>query len=183
MGLTQGRARTLTLRSNSMFCDVCEFAKTAHGPGGECPDNDGRYRVGPLPPPLNGLNEERLDAAIREFATGATRNLDSEKYDYEAFLSPAVLERFARYMHAHRFQGAGKPLRAGDDWQKGIPREVYLKSLVRHTMDFWRKQRGSEVIDPDTKFYADPQDLACAIMFNIMGWLHEELKTTTQQKG
>jgi hypothetical protein len=34
--------------------------------------------------------------------TGATRNLDEDKLDYEGFLSPYVLRRFAAYMHEHR---------------------------------------------------------------------------------
>jgi len=124
----------------------------------------------------------QYEKALREFETGATRNLDDNKLDYEGFLSPAVLERFARYMHSHRKQADGT-LRSGDNWQKGIPREAYVKSLIRHTMDFWRTARGGWVKDPDTGMKSTAQDLACAIMFNIMGWLHEELKSTTQQKG
>jgi hypothetical protein len=110
------------------------------------------------------------------FSGGATRNTDDDKYDYEGFLSPIVLERYARYMHSHRFQKDGRPPRSADNWQKGIPREVYLKSLVRHTFDFWRVWRGGIVIDPDTGNPAQADELACAIMFNIMGWLYESLK-------
>lgn len=116
---------------------------------------------------------------IREFDTGATRNTDSSKLDYEGFLSPVVLERFSRYMQGHRIQSDGS-LRDPDNWQKGIPRQVYVKSLVRHTMDFWRLWRGGKVIDPDTGKPADAEDLACAIMFNVMGWLYETINQSEE---
>jgi hypothetical protein len=64
---------------------------------------------------------------MREFETGATRNPEEGKLDYEGFLSPLVLECYAKYMHEHRLQSDGK-LRDSDNWQKGIPKEVYMKS-------------------------------------------------------
>ena len=41
---------------------------------------------------------------IRQFNTGATRDTDEDKYDYEGFYSPLVMERFAQYMNKHRKQ-------------------------------------------------------------------------------
>ena len=78
-------------------------------------------------------------------------------------------------MHKHRFQRDGK-VRSADNWQNGIPQEVYIKSLIRHTIDFWSLWRGEEVIDPDTGKEADIEDLLCAIIFNAQGFLFEELK-------
>lgn len=43
----------------------------------------------------------------------ATRDLDEEKIDYEGFLSPIVLERYAQYMHKHRNTANG--LRESDN--------------------------------------------------------------------
>lgn len=120
--------------------------------------------------------------AARVFESGATRNVDDKKLDYEGFISPHVMRRYAEYMHRHRTQKDGR-VRDADDWQKGIPVRVYVSSLVRHTMDFWTIHRGGTVIDPDTGEKATQEDLACAIMFNIMGWLHEVLKSNNQQKG
>lgn len=111
---------------------------------------------------------------MRDFGTGATRNSDNGKLDYEGFLSPVVLQRYAQYMHKHRHQSDGT-LRSSDNWQQGIPKKVYMSSLIRHTMDFWRLGRGATVVDPDTGDPATAEDLACAIMFNIMGWLYETL--------
>src|SRR5580698_7792736 len=65
-------------------------------------------------------------AEFRTFETGATRNLDASKYDYEGFLSPLVMERFGQYMHKHRVQADGS-LRDSDNWQKGIPLQAYMK--------------------------------------------------------
>lgn len=117
---------------------------------------------------------------MRTFDTGATRNADDSKLDYEGFLSPLVLERFAQYMHSHRKQKNGT-LRDSDNWQKGIPKRVYMSSLIRHTMDFWRLWRGGKVVDPDTGEPATAEDLACAIMFNVMGFLHETLTHSNTQ--
>jgi hypothetical protein len=66
---------------------------------------------------------------MREFDTGATRDNNEDKHNYEGFLSPLVIEEFGRYMHRHRHQADGK-VRDGDNWQKGIPTEAYMDSLL-----------------------------------------------------
>jgi hypothetical protein len=112
---------------------------------------------------------------LQTFETGATRNLDDNKFDYEAFLSPAVLHAYAKYMHAHRFQKDGS-VRTGDNWQKGIPPEKYIKSLIRHTVDLWRMERGDPAFNPDTQEPFTKEELCCAIVFNVMGFLHTLLQ-------
>jgi hypothetical protein len=98
----------------------------------------------------------------RAFVTGATRDQDVDKYDYEGFLAPGVLERFAEYMHKHRLQLDGT-LRDSDNWQRGIPRDAYMKSAWRHFMAVWAGHRTGQVNDEDL----------CALMFNVMGYLFE----------
>jgi len=105
---------------------------------------------------------------IRKFETGATRDTDKDKLDYEGFLSPLVLERYARYMHQHRKQSDGN-LRDSDNWQKGIPKEAYMKSAWRHFMDLWFEHRGFNSRD-------GIEEALCAIIFNCMGYLFEILK-------
>lgn len=112
---------------------------------------------------------------MRNFETGATRNSDENKLDYEGFLNPLVLHRFAKYMHSHRKQADGK-LRDSDNWQKGIPQTAYNKSLIRHTMDYWRLQRGGIVINPDNGEPSDEIELLCAIIFNAQGLILEKIK-------
>lgn len=105
---------------------------------------------------------------MRQFKTGATRNDDSEKYDYEGFLSPLVIERFAKYMHKHRLQSDGK-LRDSDNWQKGIPQDAYMKSGWRHFFSWWKGHRKLKADE-------DIEESICALIFNAQGYLHEHLK-------
>jgi hypothetical protein len=120
--------------------------------------------------------------SIRTFDTGATRNTDNSKYDYEGFLSPLALKAFASYMHRHRLQKDGT-LRASDNWQKGIPDDVYLKSLWRHFMDLWSIERGHTMISPDDGSVVTKEDALCALMFNVQGLLHEHLKRKESNAG
>lgn len=112
---------------------------------------------------------------MRKFASGATRNDDNNKLDYEGFLSPVVLEAYARYMHTHRIQADGQ-LRDSDNWQKGIPPEQYMKSLFRHFMQLWKLHRGYKVIE-DGK-HVSKEEACSAILFNVMGYLYEEIHKT-----
>lgn len=105
---------------------------------------------------------------MRNFESGATRNDDSNELDFEGFLSPIVLKRFAEHMHKNRFQADGK-IRSGDNWQKGISIDSYAKSLIRHTMDFWLNHRGY-------KGREDIETALSAIIFNAQGYLYELLK-------
>ena len=109
-----------------------------------------------------------MEKKVRVFETGATRDRDEDKFDYEGFLSPLVLERFAAYMHSHRIQADGK-LRSSDNWAKGIPLDAYMKSGWRHFMDWWMGHRG-------LKSEAVTEDALCAMLFNVQGYLHEMLK-------
>lgn len=105
---------------------------------------------------------------MREFDTGATRNTDDNKLDFEGFVSPLALEEFAKYMHEHRMQADGK-LRDSDNWQKGIPQDQYMKSMWRHFFDTWKNHRGYETPEDQIKNL-------CGLMFNVQGYLHELLK-------
>jgi len=124
---------------------------------------------------LDGTGSPALRGEIRKFETGATRDSDNGKLDYEGFLSPAALERYAEYMHTHRLQPDGN-LRDSDNWQKGMSKEVYIKSLWRHFMDLWKLHRGLKVVDRITGKGVSLQEALCAILFNTFGYLHESLK-------
>lgn len=111
---------------------------------------------------------------MRKFKSGATRDTDGGKYDFEGFLAPVVLERYARYMHAHRTLADGS-LRDSDNWQRGIPRAVYMKSGWRHFFDWWKFHRGLPIQDAI-------EDVLCAILFNVSGYLFEVLTRKTARK-
>jgi hypothetical protein len=112
---------------------------------------------------------------MRQFDSGATRDTDSGKNDYEGFLSPLVIERYGTYMTKHRKQADGS-VRDSDNWQKGIPRNVYMKSLWRHFMDMWFLHRGHKRYDKQRQEDITIDEAICAILFNVMGYLHEYLK-------
>lgn len=112
--------------------------------------------------------------ASRTFATGATRDTDAGKLDYEGFLSPLVLKRYAEYMHSHRKQSDGK-LRDADNWQKGIPRSAYMQSGWRHFMDWWMEHDGYAT-------EAGMEAALCAVIFNASGYLHEVLKARRNEQ-
>ena len=112
---------------------------------------------------------------MRKFETGATRDNDDTKNDYEGFLSPLVIESFGNYMTKHRFQVDGV-IRDSDNWQKGIPQTVYMKSLWRHFLDLWKIHRGIEVKDKLDGHTINIEEACNAILFNVMGYLFEQLK-------
>ena len=111
---------------------------------------------------------------MRKFKTGATRDDEKDKLDFEGFLSPIVLHKFAQYMHKHRKQADGK-LRNSDNWQKGFGEsaeehyKVCMKSLFRHFMDLWLEHRG----------FASREGVEDALMgclFNIMAYADRYFK-------
>lgn len=105
---------------------------------------------------------------MRTFDSGATRNVEAGKLDFEGFLSPLALKRFAQYMAKHQVQADGV-VRASDNWQRGIPLDSYAKSMFRHFFEFWSAHRGLPIDESIA-------DSLCALMFNVQGYLHELLK-------
>jgi hypothetical protein len=136
--------------------------------------NAGRARGSDLQP--------QTEAGVRTFGTGAQRDLDANKLDFEGFLSPLVLKRYAEHMHKARRMPDGT-MRASDNWQLGIPQEAYMKSLFRHFFDTWSTYRGievTEVVRGET-IVKDMETELCAILFNTSGLLHEILKAKRQK--
>jgi len=115
------------------------------------------------------------DGIKRTFGTGATRDTAEGKLDYEGFLSPLVLKRFAQYMDYHRLQKDGT-LRDSDNWQKGHPLRVLMSSAWRHFMAWWSYERGV----PEE---VDVEEAICGLLFNAMGYLHEVLKSRRNLAG
>jgi len=71
-------------------------------------------------------------------------------------------------MKRHRVQSDGN-FRSSDNWQKGIPKEAYVKSMFRHFIDVWLEHRGY-------KSRNGIKNALCGIMFNSMGYLFEILR-------
>lgn len=110
---------------------------------------------------------------MRTFETGATRDDDTLKNDYEGYLSPLVIRAFGDYMTVHRHQADGS-VRASDNWQKGFGEshfDVCLKSKMRHDLDLWLWHRGWKTVSQDCV-----EHICCAILFNTMAYLHKILQ-------
>lgn len=112
---------------------------------------------------------------IRRFESGATRDINDNKLDFEGALSPLVIKRFAEYMEQHRVQPDGS-IRSADNWQKGIPLKSYMESGWRHFFDWWSDHRGCGSRE-------GLEDALCGLLFNVMGYLHETLKAKRQEGG
>jgi hypothetical protein len=108
--------------------------------------------------------------AMRHFDTGATRNVDANRFDYEGFLSPLAVESYAASMHKHRMQADGV-LRDSDNWQRGMPKTSYIKSLFRHFFHAWKLHRGHAVQEDGHP--VTMEEALCGVLFNAFGYLHE----------
>jgi hypothetical protein len=107
--------------------------------------------------------------AVRTFDTGATRDTAEGKLDFEAFFSVNVMYAFAKYMHEKRIQPDGT-MRSGDNWQKGIPLDEYMKSGWRHFFDWWSSHRLE--VDNEAAAVIALRELM-ALSFNVNGYAHE----------
>ena len=105
---------------------------------------------------------------VRTFDTGATRDTEDGKLDFEGYLSPLALTRYGEYMLAHSEQLDGTR-RASDNWQKGIPLDAYMKSAWRHFVEWWTCHRVGATDE-------EMEEALCALLFNVSGYLHEHLK-------
>lgn len=108
---------------------------------------------------------------IRQFSTGASRDTNEGKYDYEGFLSPIVIQKYAEYMHKNRIQSDGS-LRDSDNWQKHFGEHHYavcMKSLWRHFMDLWLEHRGF-------KSREGIEDAIMGLLFNVMAYADKYFK-------
>jgi hypothetical protein len=103
------------------------------------------------------------DQKMLRFSTGATRNRKEDELAFEGFISPLVLLSFARYMHKHRFTADGT-VRDPDNWQKGMPVESYMDSMIRHVVDLWLIHRGYLKLARESQL-----DAANGVLFNIQG--------------
>lgn len=100
---------------------------------------------------------------IRNFKTGAKRDVDNGKPNFVESISWLAWGRFAKYMKMAAVKyGEG-------NWIKGIPLEEYEKSLMRHIHKYF-----------SNKYNGDRQELdidhLSAAMFNLQGIIHEEEK-------
>lgn len=104
-----------------------------------------------------------------KFSTGAVRDSQEDKEDYIESISWLTLRRYARYMLSQE-QKYGR-----GNWLKGIPKDSYERSLMRHIQKYFaNKYYGGN-------FELDVDHLSAA-MFNLQGLMHEEEKEKLNKK-
>jgi len=121
------------------------------------------------------MSEINKEIGKRVFDTGANRNPEEGKLDFEGFLCPLVIEEYAKYMTKNRVLEDGS-LRDSDNWQLGMPQDVYMKSMYRHFFAVWKNHRGYQTEE-------DEITNLCAVLFNVIGMMHEKLKVINETKG
>lgn len=121
-------------------------------------------------------HKSKYEAAVRAFAGGATRDLDTHKPDIHRFLCPRVLDYYIHhYMMPHQNTAAGR--READNWKGGFGLDVIMASLHRHEWAVWRKWDKGELHTD-----AALQDL-CGVLFNSMAMIREILEARNGNKS
>lgn len=95
-----------------------------------------------------------------QFETGAVRDVSHGKPNFYECMSPFAMWRYGEYM-----EKAGQKY-GEDNWIKGIPIESYMKSLERHLLKLKMELKYGII--------KEEGDHASAILFNIMGLIHEQ---------
>jgi hypothetical protein len=109
---------------------------------------------------------------MRVFESGANRDDDEGKIDFEGIFHPSVIQAYGRYMESKSHLPDGST-RTSDNWQKGFGDDhckVCIKSAFRHFMDWWAWHRGDKRINIE--------DTLCALMFNLQAYLFKLLTDT-----
>lgn len=101
---------------------------------------------------------------MKTYESGATRDGAAGKPDYRGYLAPEVIRRFGEYMLKHQVQADGQT-RASNNWQKGMPLDDYMSSMLRHLVDVWSAHEAGQV----------NEEALCALMFNVNGYLFETI--------
>ena len=107
---------------------------------------------------------------MRTFNGKATRDDDTNKLDFDGFISPQVLNRYAEYMNKHRETALG--IRDSDNWQNLFGEkhlDVCMKSAYRHFQDWHLFHRGFKGRD-------DIESSICALIFNANAYLFKLLQ-------
>lgn len=114
---------------------------------------------------------------IRKFATGAIRSALGNKLEYDGYLNPLVLKRFAEYMKKHQTQPDGEQ-RAADNWQKNIPMASLHDSKKRHDFDVWLHLKGYSEEATETM-----EESLCAAIFGNMAMLKQVMEQSGRGLG
>lgn len=98
---------------------------------------------------------------VTHFESGAIRDSQEGKEEYQEAISDLTLRRYALYMLSQaKKYGKG-------NWKKGISSESYSNSLDRHLNKYRIKKNWGIDIEPGV-------DHLSAALFNLQGLIHNE---------
>jgi len=122
---------------------------------------------------MGNFKVDQKGNSMNTFDTGATRSEDTVRDDPDGYMSWPFMQMYFEYMTKNRVQADGA-VRESDNWQKGIPKDRYMKGAYRHFMHWWARHRGHTVNDPMAADNIE-EDMS-ALFFNLQGYAHELLK-------
>lgn len=97
-----------------------------------------------------------------ETKTGMYREDKNDKINHLSYIDPLVVLRYGHYMKE------GELKHGRGNWKKGnYPKHEYLESLARHLQLL--------LLESDHDITIEDTDHAAAIMFNIIGFMYEEI--------
>ena len=116
--------------------------------------------LGPDPRPMVYPAADRVGEKVL-YPSGATRDSEEGKLDYQGALSIEVLDSFVQYMDRHREMSPGS-FRGMGNWKQGMPWARLMRSLTRHHFAVWRND-GQKLDDLH------------AVLFNTMALIYQQL--------
>lgn len=119
------------------------------------------------------------NGVLRMSESGAIRNSDIGKINYQGALSPLILEAYGKYIEKHSLLPDGTR-RNNKNWQKLFGtveehKEVCIESAWRHFIDVLMEHDGYESRD-------GLDEALGGLMFNIQGYWFAELKERLEKK-
>jgi len=125
------------------------------------------------------FDKQCAEFKVRQFESGALRDNNTDKWDWDEALHPLVERSYAEFMHKNTYLSDGTR-RPANNWQKGIPKDEYMKSQYRHFQDVWAMHHGIKVSDNHGP--CNILDLLNALKFNINGYIYELLREQDKPK-
>ena len=134
------------------------------------------------------------ESTTRVCESGAIRDTGDGKLEVLGFNHPFLDFKFNEYMHRHRKMADGS-LRDSDNWWGGFGKKVTIQSLCRHVEDLKLLHSGYFVYEfregskAERKVFKEKlkelpkgyieitiEECCCAIRFNSMAYMLDELK-------
>lgn len=124
---------------------------------------------------------------MTQYESGATRSSNEGRPNYMGYIGWKAIRRFGDYMLRHEVQADGTRRKAGN-WKLGMSIQRYLESFGRHMVDWGLLEENPETallgkLGCSITHLEEMQEVACALIFNLQGFLQETEKVREQHYG